>query len=124
MKIFQILNGFVHWDASNTAKSLDIARKMYSPDILFVEAPDYVHEGWGYDETQVGDARFIAPEAPEGWMYDPETGAFYPADESAPIRPKSVEELTAENAALQNTITDLELALCEMYETLISVTGG
>ena len=48
----------------------------YPPTIQFVEVPDYVREGWGYDETQEGDARFIEPKPPAGWLYDRATGTF------------------------------------------------
>lgn len=74
MKIFQILHGFCHWLTPFT--SLE-ETKNYPPDCIFVEAPDYVNEQWGYDETKEGDERFIRPEAPEGWAWDEETGTFY-----------------------------------------------
>jgi len=74
MKIFQILHGFCHWQTPFT--SLE-ETKDYPPDCIFVEAPDYVNEQWGYDETKEGDERFIRPEAPEGWAWDEETGTFY-----------------------------------------------
>lgn len=77
MKIFQIFGGFCHWDATNTVKSMAGTVGRYAPDIVFVEAPDYVFEGWGYDDTQAGDARFVQPVPPEGFLYDPETGTFY-----------------------------------------------
>ena len=77
MKIFQILGGFCHWDASNVVSSLDEAAERFAPDIVFVEAPDNVREGWGFDETLDGDARFLRPVPPEGWEYDDDTGTFY-----------------------------------------------
>lgn len=84
MKIFRIKNGFCHWDATNQVQSMEEVAERYSPDLLFVEAPDYVFEGWGYDATAEGDARFIRPEPPEGWIYDDATGTMYPADEIPP----------------------------------------
>jgi hypothetical protein len=72
MKIFQILGGFCHWNATNTVKNLAGTVGRYAPDIVFVEAPDYVFEGWGYDDSQTGDARFIEPVPPEGYLYEPE----------------------------------------------------
>lgn len=40
-------------------------------------------------------------------------------------KPKSVEELTAENERLLGEITDLQLALCEVYELIEpTVYGG
>lgn len=76
MKIFQIEYHRCHWDATPVHPTLADTVGVYAPDIVFVEAPDYVFEGWGYDETQEGDARFIKPVPPEGWTYNDETGAF------------------------------------------------
>lgn len=76
MKIMQIENGFVHWDATKDVPDLDWAASHYASNIVFVEAPDYVFEGWSYDKTKEGDERFVIPEAPEGWHYDIETGTF------------------------------------------------
>lgn len=77
MKIFQIFEGFVHWDASNIVKRIDDAAEMFAPDMEFVEAPDYVFEGWGYDPSRDGDERFLKPIPPEGWEYDDDTGTMY-----------------------------------------------
>lgn len=84
MKIFQIIEGFCHWDATNQLKTIEYAQANFPPSDLFVEAPDYVFEGWGYDPVATGDARFIQPEPPEGWLYDPATGTFYPENEDPP----------------------------------------
>ena len=81
MKVFQILNGICHWDATKKHPTLADTVGKYAPDILFVEAPDYVFEHWVFDDTKEGDARFIQPTPPEGWGYDENTGAFYPLDE-------------------------------------------
>ena len=74
MKIFQIFNGFCHWQTP--FKSLE-ETKGFPKDCIFVEAPDYVFEGWGFDETKTGDERFIKPIPPDGWLYDDDTGTFY-----------------------------------------------
>ena len=84
MKVFQILGGFCHWDASNQFPSLQDTVGKFAPDIVFVEAPDNVREGWGFDETLEGDARFVRPVPPEGWEYDDETGTFYVPGEEEP----------------------------------------
>ena len=76
MKIVQILNDRVWWDATFMHPTLESTEGKYAPDIVFVEAPDYVFESWGWDGTKEGDARFIKPEAPEGWVYNEETGQF------------------------------------------------
>lgn len=97
MKVFQILNGFVHWDASALYTSAEEASRYYAPDVEFVEAPDYVFESWGYDAAAEGDARFIQPTPPEGWLYDAGTGTFYPEGETAPSeQPTELERLRAD----------------------------
>lgn len=78
MAIFQIVNGKCHWRTPFT--SLDEVKDRFPPDCLFVDAPDYVNEQWGYDETEIGDDRFIKPVPPEGWVYDDETGQMMPED--------------------------------------------
>lgn len=90
MKIIQILNGFCHWDATRKHPTLASTEGLYVPYIHFIEAPDYVFEGWGYDETAKGDERFIKPTPPEGWAYDDDTGTFYPID------PEIIESLKSE----------------------------
>ncbi len=77
LKIFQILNGICYYDATPVHPTLADTVGKYSPDIVFIEAPVYVFEGWGYDETQTGDAKFIQPIPPDGWRYNIETGQFY-----------------------------------------------
>lgn len=93
MKIMQILDGFCHWDATSQFPTMQELEGRFAPDIIFVEAPDYVFEGWGYDESVEGDARFIKPEPPEGFLYDDKTGTFYPEGEEPP---KSGEEVIIE----------------------------
>ena len=84
MKIFQIEAGICHWDASNVLQSLDDAKVRFPPSLLFVEAPDYVFEGWGYL-----DGEFIKPAAPEGWVYDESNGTFYPEPTTKEQREKA-----------------------------------
>ena len=94
MKIFQIVNGFCHWQTKYKSISETVGK--YPPSVLFVEAPDYVFEGWGYDETQEGEARFIKPAPPEGWLYDDETGTFYPAEALPGIQEQKYNQLTVQ----------------------------
>lgn len=89
MKIFQILNGFCYYDATPVHPTLESTAGAYSPEIVFVEAPDYVFEGWGFDDAQEGDERFVKPTPPEGWYYDDETGSFHPIN---PPPPEPVED--------------------------------
>ena len=84
MKIFQILDGICYWDATAVHPTLESTVGRYPPDVLFVEAPDYVFENWGYDETKAEDNRFIKPTPPEGWYYDDESGYFKPIDPPEP----------------------------------------
>lgn len=88
MKIFQIEAGICHWDASSVLQSLEQAEGRFPPSVLFVEAPDYVFEGWGYL-----DGEFIKPIAPEGWLYDDKTGTFYPDGGTAPSDEPTTAEL-------------------------------
>lgn len=91
MKIFQIHHGLCYWDATPKHKTLESTQGLYSPEIVFVEAPDYVFENWGYDESKEGEARFVKPVPPEGWGYDDETGQFYELEPKEP--PRSPEQV-------------------------------
>ena len=93
MKIFQVKDGFVFHDLTAIHNNFAVARASYAPNIELVEAPDYVFEGWGFDDTKEGDERFVQPTPPEGWEYDPGTGTFYPAGESAPSKVPTADEL-------------------------------
>ena len=77
MKVFQIIDGFCHWDASAVLRRAADAVGRFPESDLFVDAPDCVFEGWGFDSSLEGDARFIQPIPPEGWLYDEGTGTFY-----------------------------------------------
>lgn len=79
MKVFHVISDICHWDATPQFPSLAATVGCFPETDLFVEAPDYVFEGWGY---QGGD--FIKPEPPEGWLYDDATGTFYPQGENPP----------------------------------------
>ena len=58
MKIFQILDNRCHWQTPY--KSIKETKGLYAPDIIFVEAPDYVEEGYTYENGE-----FSAPKEPE-----------------------------------------------------------
>lgn len=73
MKVFQIEAEICHWDATRQFPTVESTVGYFPPSLLFVEAPDYVFEGWGYV-----DGEFIKPTPPEGWVYDEDTGTFYP----------------------------------------------
>lgn len=113
MRIFQIQDSLCRWDATNSVTSIEAVREIYSPDIVFVEAPDYVREGWGYDNLAEGDARFLRPVPPDGYLYDEETGTFYP-DESNNAK-NEVETLT-------ETIEKMRAMLAEAESKLAALT--
>lgn len=92
MKIFQIKDGICHWDATSRFPSLESTMGCFPSDVLFVEAPDNVFEGWGYMHGE-----FIQPQPPDGWLYDEHTGTFYPQD-LAPPPPTAQERLEAQVA--------------------------
>lgn len=58
MKIFQIVNNICHWQTPY--KSLKETDGLYAPDIIFVETPDYVEEGYIYENGE-----FSEPKEPE-----------------------------------------------------------
>lgn len=123
MKIFQILNNFCHWDATNKHPTIESVQGRYSSEIVFVEAPDFVFEGWGYDATAEGDDRFIKPSLPQPeswtdiatgkiyhWEYDASTGTFYTADENGAI-------------VLATELEQALYALKESYKIIDILTG-
>lgn len=102
-KVFQIVNNMCYWLTPYTSVS-DTTGK-YPADCIFVEAPDYVHESWGYRDTDddgnpiTGDDRFIKPTPPEGFVYDDETGTFYPEDEIPRMLERIQDSKQSENKA-------------------------
>lgn len=123
MKVFQILDGFCYNDVTKQFNCLRATEGCFTPETKFAEAPDYVFEGWGYDETKEGDERFIKPEAPDGWLYDEGTGTFYqegqlPQSKLTPeAKIATLEEQAADTDAVivdqEYRITLLELGLNE-----------
>lgn len=105
MKIFQILNGLCHWDATKVCPNIETTREKFPPTDIFVEAPDYVFEGWGFNAFKEGDERFVKPEPPEGWLYDDKTGTFYPEYDDPPLVPDPMYHIKTIKTAL-NIIVD------------------
>jgi len=68
MKFFIIKDSFVYKQIFNLEEEIGN---------VIVVAPDYVFEGWGYDNIQKGENRFIKPEIPDGFCYEEKTGTFY-----------------------------------------------
>jgi hypothetical protein len=90
MQIFQIFAGVAHYKTKYTSLS-EILPGTFPPDVLFVEAPDNVREGWGYINGE-----FVRPTPPEGWLYDDATGTFYLENELPPSQLPTIEKLLAE----------------------------
>lgn len=111
-KVFQVMGNLCHWDATNTFPNLEATKGRFAPNIVFVEAPDYVFEGWGYDDQAEGDERFVKPMAPDGWVYDDATGTFYP--EGFQTEEEKLEEATKQVQELGDSTAAIEDALCEM----------
>lgn len=71
-KIFQIEANVCYWDATRQFPTLESTVGYFPPAVQFVEAPDYVFEGWGYVNGE-----FIKPTPPDGWLYNEQNGTFY-----------------------------------------------
>lgn len=91
-----------HWHAREFATAAE-TEGFFSPDCIFVDAPDEVFEGWGYL-----DGEFIKPTPPEGFLYDDATGTFYDEHGAPPTPTRTNEELSAENKLLRAQIVALE----------------
>lgn len=108
MKIFQIVSNVCYWDATAVHPTLADTVGKYPSDIVFVEAPDYVFEGWGYDSTKVGYDRFIQPTPPEGWKYNTETGGFELINPPEPeVTTNPITELQTKNKQLEAKVKAL-----------------
>lgn len=108
MKVFQIFNGICYYDITPLCPTVNDTVGKYPPAVLFVETPDYVFEGWGYDESKEGDARFIKPVPPEGWIYDDASGCFFPEEMPTPAkRNEVIADLHAKNIQLEAKVKAL-----------------
>ena len=124
MKIFQIVDNFCYYDATAVHPSLADTEGRYPPDVLFVEAPDNVFEGWGYNPNAKGDARFIKPTPPEGWLYDDATGTFYPEGGEKPIAPENeIANLKAKNTQLEAKVNALETQDSTLEECIVEIAN-
>lgn len=105
MKVFQILGGITYWDATEQYPTFESTVGNFTPETLFVEAPDFVFEGWGYDPDASGDARFIKPIPQDGWLYDDKTGTFYPENGFKPDEKPSYNQLLTMYPAIERGMT-------------------
>ena len=71
-KVFQVLRGH-----SLLATPYQSIEDVSSLNGVFVEAPDYVFESWGFGRDSNGDFCFFEPIPPAGWVYDKSNGTFY-----------------------------------------------
>lgn len=71
-KVFQVLHG--HSLLATLHQSIEETNNL---DGVFVEAPDYVFESWGFGRDKDGDFCFFEPIPPDGWEYDENNGTFY-----------------------------------------------
>jgi len=109
MKVFQIVDNICYNDVSHKFPNLASTVGRFTPETVFAEAPDYVFQDWGFDPTKEGDERFIKPTPPEGWLYDDETGTFYPEGTTTPSQQPTLEERVAKIEAAEASFYD-ELA--------------
>lgn len=108
MKVFQVIGGFCHWDATAVFPTAEATVGRFPPTDLFVDAPDYVFEGWGYDPSR--EDPFVKPETPDGWVYDDATGTFYREGDTPPMT--DGERI----AALEEALAQTDEAAIELFE--------
>ncbi len=105
MKVFQVLNGKLHW--LTPYRSISDTTGRFAANIKFIELPDdtLAREQWIYDE-QTGDVSH--PPCPDGWDYDTDTGTFYN------IAEKNKEPYITEIASLKEELaaTDYKIIKC------------
>jgi hypothetical protein len=113
MKIMEIKNKYCFSDLTPVAFRHDLSK---INGLHYVETPDYVFPGWGYDETAEGDDRFVKPTAPEGWIYDEMGGSFHrkmPAYTETQLIQQDITDLQIADIEQQQEITELELMVLE-----------
>ena len=79
MKVFEIVGNICHKEYPQYTNAKE-ASQYYSKEIIFVDAPDWVWPGYGYDSNKSGDSRFVRPTLSEGWEYD-ENGHIWNPEE-------------------------------------------
>lgn len=93
MKVVEILNSRVHCEYPQYQTAAE-ASTHYAPTIVFVDAPDWVREGFGYVASNVGDERFVRPQLSEGWVYDDNGFEWNPEEQRAAERKQKHAETT------------------------------
>ena len=69
MKVMEIADGRTRISCPQYA-SAEEARKYFAPNIQFIDVPDWVGVGWKILDGVEGDGKYLAPELPEGWVWD------------------------------------------------------
>lgn len=71
MKLFDVVDNEIHAEYTGMYENAEEASKHYAPNIVFVDAPNWVFPGFGFDPSKNGDDRFIEPTTDTpGWVYD------------------------------------------------------
>ena len=78
MKIFLVRGGSLAEDLTDAFSGITA----FEEGDMLVCAPDRARVGWGFDPAARGpaargDARFLKPIPPPGWLYDGESGTLY-----------------------------------------------
>lgn len=68
-KVFQIIDGECYSEVTELFPAAADTVGWYPDDLLFVDAPDYVFQGWTYR-----NGKFYEPVAPGGYHYNYENG--------------------------------------------------
>lgn len=69
MKVVEILDNRVHREYPEFGSASE-AYSVHTHELTFVDAPNWVMSGFGFDPSKKGDERFIRPELSEGWIWD------------------------------------------------------
>lgn len=108
MKVFRIEEELCFDDITHIAETAEEAYERFGYDDIYVDAPDYVFVGWGFDGSKEGDDRFIKPVPPAGYYYDDSDGGIYqmPIGYSGGTgeEESSIEKLEKENSLLKAQI--------------------
>lgn len=97
-KVFLIVDNHCQREYPEYENAYD-ASKNFAPNMLFVDAPDYVWPGWGFDPDKEDDERFVRPELEEGWIYD-ENGMPYNVEEERAQERKNFHQRTTNDTLM------------------------
>lgn len=106
MKVFQIVGNICFKDITVLSNHHDLS---YITALHCEEAPDHVFAGWGFNPDAEGDARFIKPTPPEGWIYNDSNGCFEPEfpEPEIPTQLDKIESQVAYTAMMTDTLLEV-----------------